>query len=120
MATTPALRPGQDPRAGASSGGVRPGSPFCFFLMIRRPPRSTPFPYTTLFRSAAGRDGALWFTEFNSNQIGRITTAGYVTEYPIPTAGSWPIGIVAGPDGALWFTEQLGDKIGRITTAGYI
>src|SRR2546427_7866709 len=28
---------------------------FFFFLMIRRPPRSTLFPYTTLFRS--GRDG---------------------------------------------------------------
>src|SRR6266496_5180596 len=29
-----------------------------FFLMIRRPPRSTLFPYTTLFRSQAGaRDG---------------------------------------------------------------
>src|SRR2546430_13378726 len=28
-----------------------------FFLMIRRPPRSTLFPYTTLFRSSAiGRD----------------------------------------------------------------
>src|SRR5439155_24545789 len=26
-----------------------------FFLMIRRPPRSTLFPYTTLFRSSAGR-----------------------------------------------------------------
>src|SRR2546422_6279958 len=26
-----------------------------FFLMIRRPPRSTLFPYTTLFRSPAGR-----------------------------------------------------------------
>src|SRR2546430_8430064 len=25
-----------------------------FFLMIRRPPRSTLFPYTTLFRSEAG------------------------------------------------------------------
>src|SRR3712207_8254974 len=25
-----------------------------FFLMIRRPPRSTLFPYTTLFRSCAG------------------------------------------------------------------
>src|SRR3712207_8440814 len=24
---------------------------FCFFLMIRRPPRSPLFPYTTLFRS---------------------------------------------------------------------
>src|SRR5689334_23933039 len=32
-----------------------------FFLMIRRPPRSTLFPYTTLFRprhpAAAGREG---------------------------------------------------------------
>src|SRR3712207_7763981 len=27
---------------------------FFFFLMIRRPPRSTLFPYTTLFRSAIG------------------------------------------------------------------
>src|SRR5437660_12842557 len=27
---------------------------FLFFLMIRRPPRSTLFPYTTLFRSLAG------------------------------------------------------------------
>src|SRR3712207_8036462 len=25
----------------------------CFFLMIRRPPRSTLFPYTTLFRSCS-------------------------------------------------------------------
>src|SRR5690349_23565251 len=28
-----------------------PSSSFFFFLMIRRPPRSTLFPYTTLFRS---------------------------------------------------------------------
>src|SRR2546430_10395130 len=28
-----------------------------FFLMIRRPPRSTLFPYTTLFRSAFRRNG---------------------------------------------------------------
>src|SRR2546422_5391864 len=28
-----------------------------FFLMIRRPPRSTLFPYTTLFRSLASRRG---------------------------------------------------------------
>src|SRR3712207_9431077 len=31
---------------------------FVFFLMIRRPPRSTLFPYTTLFRSAASRSFA--------------------------------------------------------------
>src|ERR1039457_7316213 len=28
---------------------------FAFFLMIRRPPRSTLFPYTTLFRSVRRR-----------------------------------------------------------------
>src|SRR2546426_11832266 len=32
------------------------GLVFFFFLMIRRPPRSTLFPYTTLFRSAPGSD----------------------------------------------------------------
>src|SRR2546426_9175925 len=38
---------------------------FFFFLMIRRPPRSTLFPYTTLFRSrtsiirTGGRSGAI-------------------------------------------------------------
>src|SRR5256885_16268943 len=30
-----------------------------FFLMIRRPPRSTLFPYTTLFRSRRHRDRRL-------------------------------------------------------------
>src|SRR3712207_8261677 len=29
-------------------------SSYFFFLMIRRPPRSTLFPYTTLFRSRGG------------------------------------------------------------------
>src|SRR2546427_13309536 len=32
-----------------------PYSFFFFFLMIRRPPRSTLFPYTTLFRSVRDR-----------------------------------------------------------------
>src|SRR6266705_4725338 len=32
--------------------------PLFFFLMIRRPPRSTLFPYTTLFRSSTAGAGA--------------------------------------------------------------
>src|SRR5437764_2907084 len=33
--------------------------PFFFFLMLRRPPRSTLFPYTTLFRSSeSSRSGS--------------------------------------------------------------
>src|SRR2546425_11747693 len=31
---------------------------YFFFLMIRRPPRSTLFPYTTLFRSCPARTSA--------------------------------------------------------------
>ena len=41
----------------------------------------------------------------NGNKIGRITTSGTVTEYPVPTPNSGLGGIAAGPDGALWFTE---------------
>ncbi len=72
------------------------------------------------FGIVAGPDGALWFTEFDGNKIGRITTVGAVTETTIPTANSLPRGIVAGSDGALWFTERDGNKIGRITTAGAV
>src|SRR5206468_12504655 len=31
---------------------------FSFFLILRRPPRSTLFPYTTLFRSSDGSDSS--------------------------------------------------------------
>jgi len=68
----------------------------------------------------SGPDGALWFTEYFGNKIGRITTEGVVSEYSVPTPTSEPYYITAGPDGALWFTESFGNKIGRITTDGVI
>ncbi len=67
-----------------------------------------------------GPDHALWFTESNSDMIGRIDTSGNVTEYPIPTADSDPTGITTGPDGNLWFTETNADRIGRITPSGVV
>src|SRR3712207_8123253 len=43
-----------------------------FFLMIRRPPRSTLFPYTTLFRSGAGCRGPRWGADRGgSRAVGR-------------------------------------------------
>src|ERR1039457_3778212 len=39
------------------ASGVHTSSLFVFCLMIRRPPRSTLFPYTTLFRSLHYRAG---------------------------------------------------------------
>src|SRR3989454_5498629 len=38
-----------------------------FFLMIRRPPRSTLFPYTTLFRSQFAPYLFLWGVQANNN-----------------------------------------------------
>src|SRR5687768_17951557 len=36
---------------------------FFFFFMIRRPPRSTLFPYTTLFRSVLPLAGYAWTSD---------------------------------------------------------
>jgi virginiamycin B lyase len=64
----------------------------------------------------AGPDGTMWFTEYGGNRIARITPAGVVTEFAVPSGR--PDRIAAGPDGALWFTEPLSNMIGRITPAG--
>ena len=68
-----------------------------------------------------GPDGNLWFTETGGNRIGRITPAGTITEFPVPSTSGFGVaavqGIVAGPDGNLWFAEYLASKIGKITTA---
>src|SRR2546422_11749070 len=46
---------------------------FFFFLMIRRPPRSTLFPYTTLFRSQDGDVRAGAALSYTDNGDGTIT-----------------------------------------------
>ena len=43
-----------------------------------------------------------------------------VTEFPLPVAGSSPLGIALGADGNLWFTEVSGSRFGRITPAGTV
>jgi streptogramin lyase len=67
-----------------------------------------------------GPDGALWIALNGTNSIGRLTTGGTLTQFPLPTANAVPTEIIKGTDGALWFTEELGNAIGRITTSGSI
>jgi len=77
-------------------------------------PTPTAYPYGI----TTGPDDALWFTEYGSYNIGRITTSGSITEYSTGTFRN-PTDITTGPDGALWFT--VGDnEIGRITTTGTV
>jgi streptogramin lyase len=69
---------------------------------------------------AAGPGGDLWFTDYGTSKIGKMTTAGVVVaEYALP-AGSHPARITEGPDGKEWFTEDGTDKIGKITISGEI
>jgi streptogramin lyase len=67
----------------------------------------------------SGPDGNLWFTSQSQNMIGRITTSGSVTLFPLD-AGTQPVDITAGPDGNLWFTSPSRSSIGRITTSGAV
>ena len=83
---------------------------------VTRRPAST----ARIRRSRRLSDGSAWITEYGTNKITRISSAGVVTGFPIPTLGSGPSGITAGPDGAMWFTERLANKIGRITLDGQI
>jgi virginiamycin B lyase len=54
------------------------------------------------------------FTEIHSNQSGRTTPAGTITEFPLPTANSRPWDIAAAVDGSLWFIEEDCNRIGRM------
>src|SRR3712207_7572062 len=62
-----------------------------FFLMIRRPPRSTLFPYTTLFRSelhallgSAGVEGPYVLV---GHSFGGTNMQVYASQYPDEVAG---------------------------------
>src|SRR3712207_9097193 len=58
-----------------------------FFLMIRRPPRSTLFPYTTLFRSTVWRgvsvDTLLERIETSADYVVQYSDGGYTTNLPL-------------------------------------
>jgi virginiamycin B lyase len=120
-------RRGLSRRVRALSGGVLVAALAVPLVLVRAgaPPTITEYPIPTKDSFppgiAAGPDGALWFTEFLGNKIGRIPTTAMptnpqITEYTVPTADGQPTEIAAGPDRALWFTECNGNKIGRITT----
>jgi streptogramin lyase len=72
----------------------------------------------------AGPDGALWFNEQNGFAVGRITTAGAVTEFPVPRAsysanGDGPTTIVSS-GGNLWTLANVGSTIDEISIAGTV
>lgn len=65
----------------------------------------------------SGVDGNLWFTEHNQNKVGRVSTGGSVSEFPI---GSNPYLITSGPDANLWVGVSGANTVSRVTTSGVI
>src|SRR2546430_9339173 len=63
---------------------------FFFFLMIRRPPRSTLFPYTTLFRSLSGSIGDVVAVLALLPPWVLI----YLVSGPVGVKEAWPLAIV--------------------------
>src|SRR5690349_22158899 len=53
---------------------------FLFFLLVRRPPRSTLFPYTTLFRSRLGGDEFVILAEDVTDEKAAVQLGERVTE----------------------------------------
>src|SRR5256885_9486443 len=62
------------------------GCSLFFFLMIRRPPRSTLFPYTTLFRSV----GNLTMTNHPIHLHGHEFEVTGTDGGPVPRSARWP------------------------------
>jgi streptogramin lyase len=67
-----------------------------------------------------GPDGNIWFTEFWTGRVGRMTPAGVITEFSLPSPN--PRGIVTGSDHNLWIVEESVQReaIARMTTKGEI
>src|SRR2546430_6651385 len=85
-----------------------------FFLMIRRPPRSTLFPYTTLFRSRV-----TW-----GRALGCVTTLGFGPRYLHSTGQLHKGGpntglflVLTADDAADAAVPELGITFGRLKTA---
>jgi len=73
---------------------------------------------------ARGLDGALWFTESQlsaggGNRVGRLTTDGQLTEYPLPSANALPTCITAGRD-LVYVCESRTSRIAEVGRTGAV
>lgn len=78
-------------------------------------PLPTPAPTSDPFGATFGSDGAFWFAQFLSNNLGRLSTTGQYSTVASFSAGAGPRQITAGPGNTLWVTLDTADKIAKVT-----
>jgi virginiamycin B lyase len=59
-----------------------------------------------------------WFTEQGASSVARMSAAGDIVEFPVPTPDTYPLGIAAGNTGRFWFCERTGNALGEIVDDG--
>ena len=87
-------------------------------------------PHSILGSITSGPDGHLWFTEYQygvtgaqAGKIGRITTAGKLSDFPLPTTSYVPTSLTFGKDQSLWFIEvevTASDPTGKNGKIGHL
>jgi streptogramin lyase len=58
----------------------------------------------------AGPDGNLWFAEYKTKNIGRVSPTGQIKEFPTPTGVN---DLTVGADKNIWYASADGGSIGR-------
>jgi len=108
-------------------GNFSPSVPFGQNPVIHEFPTPTcgSTPATIIVGPGPNNDNNIWFAEdgFNTPTLqGAIATIDVntkqITEYPIPDAFAFPIGLVVGPDGNFYFTEFANGVIVQMTPDG--
>jgi len=79
----------------------------------------TPFAPLQSVDIKTGADGNLWFAT-DHHGIGRATTTGKITFFPIKNNDTQPTALTLGPNKTMWFIEWAGNNVGFITTTGKV
>src|SRR6266496_5268152 len=87
---------------------------FFFFLMIRRPPRSTLFPYTTLFRSHRGRAEHPRPAARPADQADRLADAVHERGDVLLQARGGVVRVVARQPSAAGARQVAGEPVGEV------
>jgi streptogramin lyase len=80
---------------------------------------TTPTPNSCPESPVVGSDGNIWVVESCVHQVAKVTTAGAITEYPLPS-GNDPVDSAEGDDGALYVSDLFDNVLHRVATDGTV
>jgi virginiamycin B lyase len=78
-------------------------------------PQTTNTPLADPFGVAFGPDGAYWFAQFATDNLGRLTPGGAYSQLGGLPAGSGPRYLTAGPGNTIWVGLETAQKVARVS-----